>query len=228
MNEPARTTREAFLTRISDALGRDTLPADIPAPPDVDDALVRLAGHDADLAEMFAANASEIGADVRRCTAAELNETLIGVANELDIKSVVSLLDVLPQASDIHGALGEAGISRLDWRDDASMTSAYQADAGLTGVHAALAETGTLICNSDAAHARGASLAPPVHIAIVRHSDVLPDLMDYLPRLEGLYPSEYPSAQALITGPSKTADIEGVLITGVHGPGRLVILLVAD
>ncbi|MAE60513.1 MAG: hypothetical protein CMJ49_04050 [Planctomycetaceae bacterium] len=116
----------------------------------------------------------------------------------------------------------------MDWRNDSKMTSAYQADAGLTGVHAGLAETGTLICNSDAAHARGASLAPPVHIAVVRRRDILPDMLDYLPRLEGMSPAELPSSQAWITGPSKTADIEGVLITGVHGPGKLIIVLVDD
>ena len=226
-DEPG-TSREAFLNRISDALGREAVPSEAPDPPVVGDAMLRLAGRDADVLTMFAENAAAVGADVRRCGAGDLDDTLIALMGELGVKTVVSLLDVLAEADSIHHALGEAGISRLDWRHDTRMTSAYQADAGLTGVHAALAETGTLICNSDAAHARGASLAPPVHVAIVRGRDVLPDLLDYLPRLEGVTPAELPSSQVLITGPSKTADIEGVLITGVHGPGKLIIVLVED
>ena len=65
-------------------------------------------------------------------------------------------------------------------------------------------------------------------VAIVRASDILPDLLDYLPRWRGTSPAEMPSAQALITGPSKTADIEGVLIKGVHGPGQVIALLIDD
>jgi L-lactate dehydrogenase complex protein LldG len=103
----------------------------------------------------------------------------------------------------------------------------FIADASVTDVHAALAETGTLICNSDADHSRGCSLAVPTHIAIVRRQDLVPDMLDYTATLAGLTPAQLPSAQAFITGPSKTADIEGVLITGVHGPGKVIILLVA-
>ena len=91
---------------------------------------------------------------------------------------------------------------------------------------AALAETGTLICCTDADHARGHSLAVPLHVAIVRQSDILPDMIDYMARIHGSSPADLPSAQTLITGPSKTADIEGVLITGVHGPGKVCVLIV--
>ena len=107
------------------------------------------------------------------------------------------------------------------------MHSQYEADVGITDVHAALAETGTLVCQAGPLHGRGHSLVPPVHVAIVRRSDILPDLLDLVARMPE-NSRELPSAIALITGPSKTADIEGILITGVHGPGRVFVLLVED
>ena len=129
---------------------------------------------------------------------------------------------------DLGRRLTDRGITLCDWQSDPTMKNHYAVDAGVTDVHAALAETGTLICCSDSTHGRGLSLVPPIHIAIVRRSDILPDMLDYMATCESTDPADLPSAQALITGPSKTGDIEGVLITGVHGPGRVLICLVED
>ena len=71
---------------------------------------------------------------------------------------------------------------------------------------------------------RGASLIPPVHIAVVAQAQIVPDLCDYFGGL-GL---SLPANINVITGPSKTADIEGILITGVHGPGDVHVALVCD
>ena len=95
----------------------------------------------------------------------------------------------------------------------------------ITDVHGAIAESGTIVCASDAGHSRGLSLVPPVHIALVRQSDILPDLIDFLRKWKGTPGSGMPSSLTLITGPSKTADIEGELIVGVHGPGQVHIVV---
>jgi L-lactate dehydrogenase complex protein LldG len=102
----------------------------------------------------------------------------------------------------------------------------FTLDAGITDVHAAVAETGTLICCSGPGHSRGLSLIPPIHIAIVRAADILPDMLDYFASRRGQKSPQLPSSQAFITGPSKTADIEGELIVGVHGPGRVYVVVV--
>ena len=70
--------------------------------------------------------------------------------------------------------------------------------------------------------ARGASLIPPVHIALLDRTQIVGDLFDYFDRLAS---TGLPANINLITGPSKTADIEGILITGVHGPGVVHVLL---
>ncbi len=102
----------------------------------------------------------------------------------------------------------------------------FSVDASITGVSAAIAETGTIVCPSGPGLARGASLIPPVHIAIVSAEQIVPDLYDLLVRIGS--GAELPTNLNLITGPSKTADIEGILITGVHGPGDVYVLVLSD
>jgi L-lactate dehydrogenase complex protein LldG len=71
-----------------------------------------------------------------------------------------------------------------------------------------------------------ASLLPPVHIAIVERAQIVPDLFDLFAILEQQIPTGLPTNVALITGPSKTGDIELTLITGVHGPGKWHVIIV--
>lgn len=100
----------------------------------------------------------------------------------------------------------------------------FSVDAALTGVDFAIAETGSLVCLSGPGAARGTTLIPPFHIAIVRTDQIVPDVYDVLPRLPSEAP--LPANVNIITGPSKTADIEGILITGVHGPGVVRVIVV--
>ena len=228
MNATPHTTREQFLRTVREALGPSAPPSTPPTPPAVDESLVRLAGAGDDLVAMFARNAEQVGMAVRRTTAAGLATQLLDVLRTIDARSITLGIDRLPMRDALREAFTGCGIELRAWEHDRAMASQYAADAGITDVHAALAETGTLICNSDAAHGRGHSLVPPIHIAIVQRSDILPDLLDYVATLRGIGPRDLSSAQALITGPSKTGDIEGILVTGVHGPERVFILLVED
>jgi L-lactate dehydrogenase complex protein LldG len=90
----------------------------------------------------------------------------------------------------------------------------------------ALAETGTLVMLASRQEARLVSLLPPVHIAIVPRSRIvanLDELLSLLPK-----PAEQTSSMVLITGPSRTADIEQILVRGVHGPGEIYAVIVDD
>jgi L-lactate dehydrogenase complex protein LldG len=101
----------------------------------------------------------------------------------------------------------------------------FQADLGISGVAYAVAETGTLVMASARSEPRSLSLLPPVHIAVVGQSQLLPDLFDFFAALE-TGKTQLPSCLSLITGPSKTGDIELKLVTGVHGPGELHVVFV--
>ena len=99
------------------------------------------------------------------------------------------------------------------------------AEIGITSATYAIAETGSLVMASGAGTERSASLLPPVHLAIVEKSQILPDLFDLFTQLatEGL--NNLASNVTLITGPSKTGDIELQLTTGVHGPGKWEVVI---
>ena len=102
------------------------------------------------------------------------------------------------------------------------VTRELAADArfGISQVGWAMADTGTLVQNATAIVERLVSSLPTIHIAIVPTSGILPDMPTLLTRL---HPRD--SAYiAMITGPSRTADIERVLTIGVHGPERLIIV----
>lgn len=97
-------------------------------------------------------------------------------------------------------------------------------DFGITSADYALADTGTLVMLSSPREARMISLLPPAHIAVVPRDRILTgldELLTILPR-----PAEQTSSMVLITGPSRTADIEQILVRGVHGPGVIHVVVV--
>ncbi|HTS64512.1 MAG TPA: lactate utilization protein [Candidatus Acidoferrales bacterium] len=126
--------------------------------------------------------------------------------------------------------LAECGIDTLPGvrsgiRDVNELRDACEkADVGITSADYALGDTGTLVMIASPAEARLVSLLPPVHIAVVPCGRVLTGLDELFTILP--LPAEQTSSMVLITGPSRTADIEQILVRGVHGPGRISVLLV--
>jgi L-lactate dehydrogenase complex protein LldG len=216
------TTRSEFLDRVRAGLGRG--PRSISAPPGVDDQLIRLTRPSEDLVGLFASRAGAAGMAVHSCTLDELAATVGSLVAPLDPRCVV--LDSLDPllARPVTDALAGLGARVIDPRTTRALDPQFDAAAGITGVHAAIAETGTLVLASDAERSRGTFIIPPVHIALVLESQIIPDMIDLWPRI-GPRP---PTAVTLVSGPSKTADIEGILVTGVHGPGAVHVVLVAD
>lgn len=97
-------------------------------------------------------------------------------------------------------------------------------DAGITSADFALADTGSLVLLSSHEEARLVSLLPLLHIAIVPRARLLTGLDELFTLLP--VPGERTSAMVFITGPSRTADIEQILVRGVHGPGEIHVVLV--
>ena len=94
--------------------------------------------------------------------------------------------------------------------------------AGITGASAAIAETGTLVISSGQGQPLSASLFPEIHMAVIKSSQIVLSLEEAL-QMDALRKA---SSTALITGPSRTADIEMTLTIGVHGPGELLVYIV--
>ena len=106
-------------------------------------------------------------------------------------------------------------------------TKLFTADVGITGSDYAIAETGTVVVHPRSGLSRLVSLAPPRHIAVVRRGTILPSLDElFLLESEAHANGTLASSMNLITGPSRTGDIEGVIVEGIHGPIEVHMVLV--
>jgi L-lactate dehydrogenase complex protein LldG len=125
----------------------------------------------------------------------------------------------------LSARLGSLGIEVFP--ADTDRDSLFAADIGITGVDALVAETGTIVQTSRPGQPRSLSLLPPVYIAVADRSQLVPDLFDWFESFPNeALASDLPACLSLITGPSKTGDIELRLVTGVHGPGAVHVVLI--
>ncbi|MBI1794286.1 MAG: LUD domain-containing protein [Chloroflexi bacterium] len=164
------------------------------------------------LVERFSEELTALGGKVYRVSQAELNNRLVDFLKERNIEAVL-MWDQVKGVDEVH--LTEAGLRAVRSVDPSLK-------AGITGVASAIAETGTLVVPSGKGQMLSASLLPEIHIAIVQSSQIVLSLE------EGLRCDEVRAAAsvALVSGPSRTADIEMTLTIGVHGPGELHVFLV--
>ncbi len=103
---------------------------------------------------------------------------------------------------------------------------AIESGMGLTGADYAVAETGSVVLTAGQGVSRIVSLVPPVHVAVVERGSVLPGLDELFTLLRRDYGREnWTSYVNIISGPSRSADIEYTLVTGVHGPGEVHLVL---
>jgi len=123
-----------------------------------------------------------------------------------------------------RGPLQGAGYAVRVWPQDRAVSA--HAVAGVTSVRYAIAETGSVAVVAEPGQGRTVSLVPPVHVAVLPTSRILATVADYFRTLGTL--ERMPAGLNLITGPSRTADIELELSIGVHGPGAIHVVLYND
>ena len=121
----------------------------------------------------------------------------------------------------LESALAKAGITPAEPGDP-------NVRCGVTGVDAALAATGSLVYVSGEGRNRLASLLTPVHIAVVREEQILPNMEAWVSRQRenGLDTFKNHANTVIVSGPSRTADIAMEVILGVHGPAEIHIIIV--
>jgi L-lactate dehydrogenase complex protein LldG len=98
-------------------------------------------------------------------------------------------------------------------------------DAGITECDALIAQTGSVLITSHSAGGRALSVLPPHHVVLARREQLIPDLPGAFALLKKKYAPNYPGFISLISGPSRTGDIERILVLGAHGPKKLTIFL---
>lgn len=101
-----------------------------------------------------------------------------------------------------------------------------QIDAGITHCLAGIADTGTLVLWPDSNEPRTLSLVPPTHIALIKRSTLVSNFVELM--IKQAWHIGMPTNAILVSGPSKTADIQQTLAYGAHGPKELVVILIED
>jgi L-lactate dehydrogenase complex protein LldG len=163
-----------------------------------------------DLVEQFITELKSLGGECLACTPLNLARTISTLLQTRAIQRV--LVDQVGLE-----ILSGTGLELVNEPDPTCQ-------AGLTRAVAGLADTGSLLVMGGPLDLLSASLLPEVHIAILNRSDLYASLPDVLntPAVRAA------PAAVVISGPSRTADIEMTLTIGVHGPGELIVLLVDD
>ncbi|MFO7786133.1 MAG: LutC/YkgG family protein [Thermodesulfobacteriota bacterium] len=227
--------RELILSRIRGALNKASRPPS--TPPVYEGFTSPLAPATKEMVRMFRKEAEAQDVKVHEASGPpEAGRTLGIILKGLRAKTVFAWSDAVMEHAGIPAALDGLGIRNLTPASGhqgeapgraALGNSAALADAGITGADFGLADTGSLVLLSSPKKSRSASLLPPVHIALLPASRILP----HLPALLNELPQDpraaldRGSAVTLITGTSKTADIELTLVRGVHGPGEVHVII---
>lgn len=121
-----------------------------------------------------------------------------------------------------------AGLGCETWAADVDFDKRRleSCDAGLTTCEAIVAQTGSILVSSSENGGRALSILPHVHVVLARADQVVGDLTDAFALTRERHGGRMPSMLSFITGPSRTGDIERILVLGAHGPKELVLILV--
>ncbi len=188
-----------------------------------------------DLAEQFATELRKLECDSYLCSneaaALELIASILTshsarqvIAWDMDQIGLAGLSELLAQHEIQNENITVGGIQRA-----AQLQELEPATVCITGADVAIAESATIVLHSGAGRPRLASLLAPIYIAVLRRSQLVRGLGEALVALRSRYPNDFfgdASTLTLITGPSRTADIELTLTLGVHGPREVHAIII--
>jgi L-lactate dehydrogenase complex protein LldG len=200
--------REDFLERVRNATGRSPKapPMRPPLPPKPSEPQSL-----ASLAERFKLEHERVLGEVHVVRSLEDAGAMLGILLEGKTSFIRSN----------HEILDQVGLGKLTGHLQA--LGAKDADVGITGCEGGIAATGSVGFSSQ--WGRLAALLPYHHIIVLRADQLVPDLEDWYLKLSL---TELPGAWGMHTGPSKSADIEQTMALGVHGPGKVDVILLLE
>lgn len=132
----------------------------------------------------------------------------------------------VPADSEIRALLTDVSITKLEVSRSTVKTDLEKVSAGITGCDALIAQTGSVLLTAKSGGGRALSVLPGHHVVIATASQLVPDLPAAFELLERRYAPNFPSFMTFITGPSRTGDIERVLVLGAHGPRKLTVIMI--
>ena len=220
-------SRDSVFAALRSAMGRGELDAAAKAECDA-----RLAGHTPNLIPKRTALPQQAQVDLFMKMAEGVDCTIDRVTDMAAVPKAVA--DFLKNHNlPAKVALGpDAGITGMAWGNTAVETRigpAEETDAtSVTDAFAGIAETGTLMLHSDATHSTTLNFLPENHVVVLKASQISGSYEDAWTQLRTKTDAKMPRTVNLITGPSRTGDIEQTLFKGAHGPKRLHIVVVYD
>ncbi len=182
-------------------------------------------------AALFAAEVRALEGEVIPCAAEKLGEALSAWLRNKGAREVLIppgeglAPEVRAALTSVGLRLVEASLPAADPARQERLESLAQAEAGIAVAAAGLAATGTVILSGEREHPQGSSLLPPISAVILRERDIHRDFGAFLQAGGGRF-IQKKSSVTLMSGPSRTADIEMTLTIGVHGPGTVGIFVV--
>lgn len=230
-------SRERFFARLRQQLrrlppdGRTAHPGPRPRPPwrqEGDDGPLEQAAPATRLAwaRRFAAEWQALGGRVYGVPRQDaVGQKVADIVTSLGVRSLLRTGDPRWDDTDVDERLRQAGVEVSVWsHGQADRQQAAAAEMGLTWADAAAARTGTVVETSSPQRGRIVSLLPLIHLVVVRVDDILPDRGAVFAHLKAQGTTF--RTLSLITGPSRTGDIQNDLTIGVHGPKEALALLV--
>lgn len=168
---------------------------------------------------LFQRNAAELRADFRLVK--DQDELAAGLKG-------LCVAEGWQRVASHHGGLAEAasnalGLPVLFTDTPFDKRELARCDVGISDCDALVAQTGSVVVTSRSAGGRALSVLPPHHVVLAQRAQLVPDLPAAFKALVVKYGAWYPSMISLITGPSRTGDIERILVLGAHGPKKLTI-----
>lgn len=225
-------SREAVLAAVARGVRVGTLPPDgrlehPGAPPPLD----RVSDREGMIASFTRELEKLMGKVHRVADDAQAQARVFALLEALGARRVLAWDDPWLRPAGLGAALRDAGVVvEPCWlpQDGPERTARLRAlddvVVGITGAHGALADTGSLVVVSGPGRGRIASLLPPTHIAVIGADQLSPTLATFLSAHPAV--ADVGSNVVAITGPSRTGDIEGTLVLGVHGPGDLHVIVI--
>ncbi len=179
-----------------------------------------------DLLAAFVAHAAPLGIRVDRAAHAAAAVAIVAtITAELDAPSPILSRELATAAPNLATALRDAGI---DWRSPGDPASTRDAPLGISLAHLAVAETGSVLLAETALADRAVGMLSVAHLVVCPTHALVPSLTEAAEPLRAASTRPGGGYATLVTGPSRTADIERVLTVGVQGPARLAVLFVDE
>ena len=167
--------------------------------------------------ELFAANCRSLRAEFRLCP---------GFSEALECCRAYGWKKIGLHDGKLTDALAERlKLSEVRTNSGYAVADLESCDAGLTECDALVAETGSVLVSTASSGGRALSVLPPHHVVLARRQQLVPNLAAAFQLVRQKRQDNWPSMMSFITGPSRTGDIERILVLGAHGPKKLTIPL---